>query len=71
MIYLETKLHAFLSKYPALKEGLPLCGCAEGYLQPFISHKSLGLTCRECDAATWFNKDPQVNREVLNTIFPS
>lgn len=68
MIFPDTPAEKWLDKYPALKEGFPLCTCAQPHLRPYRTRKSVGIECLDCKTAVWTRTKFEDNQYFLGLL---
>lgn len=69
MLYpIGTSVTSLLKKFPALREGLPLCECEKKDLRVYYTQKSVGIECYICRTSIWQRRCEKDNKELLRLI---
>ena len=68
MIFPGVSVDKWLDKYPALKEGLPLCSCGTEHLRTYRSGKYAGIECENCKTAIWQCDKEKDNQHFLDLL---
>ena len=68
MLYVDIEPQYWVKKYPALHSDTALCECISPVIKPFVTDKSVGLVCTECNTGTWIRKNKEENQKLLDLL---